>query len=122
MDRLFDVLAVFSLLLILQVLISVRRAHIRVEYSVAWLLAGLVLLGLSRWRTVDEALAAALGLGDFALALLVATGGVFVVVLYRLSLLISRLKDANIKLVQRLAILEYRLESLDEKVKTSSAG
>jgi hypothetical protein len=42
------------------------------------------------------------------------------VVLYRSSLLISDLKDANIALAQRVAILEYRLESLDEKVKEAA--
>ena len=35
MDRLFDVVAIFSLVLIVWVLSSVRRAHIRVEYSVS---------------------------------------------------------------------------------------
>ena len=49
MDRLLNVLAVFSVAMILAVLASVRRAHIRVEYSVSWLLAALALLGLSRW-------------------------------------------------------------------------
>ena len=50
MDRLLNVMAVFSVVLIGLVLASVRRAHIRVEYSVSWLVAGLVLLVLSRWR------------------------------------------------------------------------
>ena len=122
MDRLLDVVAVFSLVLIAVVLASVRRQHIRVEYSVSWLLAGAVLLVLSRWRTLDARLAEALGTPDLALALLVASGAVFVMVLYRLSLRISGLKDSNIKLAQRMAILEYRLGIVDEKVKTPIAG
>ena len=48
MDRLFDVVTIFSLVLIVWVLSSVRRAHIRVEYSVSWLLAGAVLLVLAQ--------------------------------------------------------------------------
>ena len=40
MDRLLNVTTVLSIVLLLMVLISVRRAHIRVEYSVSWLLAG----------------------------------------------------------------------------------
>ena len=44
-------------------------------------------------------------------------GAVFLVVLYRFSLIISRLKDSNIALAQRVAILEFHLESLDEKTK-----
>ncbi len=46
MDRLLNVITVFSLLLIGLVLLSVRRAHIRVEYSVSWLIAAVVLLVL----------------------------------------------------------------------------
>ena len=49
-------------------------------------------------------------------------GSIFIVVLFRLSLRISGLKDANIALTQRIAILEYRLETIDEKVKASPAG
>ena len=39
MDRLLDATTVLSLALILLVLFSVRRVHIRVEYSVSWLAA-----------------------------------------------------------------------------------
>src|SRR5258706_2897814 len=126
MDRLLNVVTGFSLVLIALVLASVRREHIRVEYSVSWLLAGAALLILSRWRSLDQQLANALGTPDVAIALLMASGAVFVMVLYRLSLRISGLKDSNIKLAQRVAILEYRLESLgekmDEKSKTPSGA
>ena len=117
MDRLLNVTTVLSILLIVMVLVSVRRAHIRVEYSVSWLLAALVLLLLSRWRTLLDWIAAALGVGGSPLALLMLAGAVFLVVLYRFSLIISRLKDSNIALAQRVAILEFHLESLDEKTK-----
>jgi hypothetical protein len=120
MDRLLNVVTVLSLLLIGLVLVSVRRAHIRVEYSVAWLLAGTVMLALSLWRTLDEKLARWLGTNDVAVALLVVSGAVFLMVLYRLSLRISGLKDSNIKLAQRVAILEYRIDSLNEKVRTAA--
>jgi hypothetical protein len=43
---------------------------------------------------------------------------VFLVVLYRFSLIMSRLKDANIALTQQLAILEFRLAALDEKTRS----
>ena len=115
MDRLLNVMTVFSVLLIGLVLASVRRAHIRVEYSVSWLVAALVLLVLSRWGGLEQWIAASLGLNDAPLALLMVAGAVFLVVLYRFSLIISRLKDSNIALTQRIAILEFRLESLDEK-------
>ncbi len=122
MHRLLGVVAVFSVALILTVLASVRRAHIRVEYSVSWLVAALALLGLSRSAGTLRWIADVLGIADPSLALLMVSGSIFIVVLFRLSLRISGLKDANIALTQRIAILEYRLETIDEKVKASPAG
>jgi len=103
------------------VLSSVRRAHIRVEYSVSWLLAGAVLLVLSRWRTLDGWIAAGLGISDSFIALAMIAGAAFLVVLYRLSLRISGLKDSSITLAQQVAILEFRLEALNEKIQTPAA-
>ena len=118
MDRLFDVVAIFSLVLIVWVLSSVRRTRIRVEYSVSWLLAGAVLLVLATWRSLDDWVAAALGVSDSFIALAMAAGAAFLVVLYRLSLRISGLKDSSITLAQQVAILEFRLEALSEKSST----
>jgi hypothetical protein len=115
MDRFLNVISIFSILLIGVVLASVRREHIRVEYSVSWLLAALVLLVLSRWPALEQWIGAFLGVNDAPLALLMLAGAVFLFVLYRLSLIISNLKDSNIALAQRVAILEYRIESSDEK-------
>lgn len=122
MERLLNVLATLSLAMIVTVLATVRRAHIRVEYSVSWLIAGLALLGLSQWPGALTWIRTSVGAAEPASALLMAAGGIFLVVLFRLSLRISGLKDANIALTQRIAILEYRLESIDEKVKTPAAG
>jgi hypothetical protein len=119
MDRLLNVMTGFSVLLIAMVLLSVRRAHIRVEYSVGWLAAALVLLALSRWPALLNRIGAAMGINAAPLVLLVVTGALFLLVLYRLSMMISSLKDSNIALAQRLAILEFRLES-HEEAKTSS--
>ena len=118
MDHLLNVMTIFSLLLIGLVLANVRREHIRVEYSVSWLLAAVVLLVLSRWHALQNWLASALGLDDAALSPLVIAGAVFLVVLYRFSLVISRLKDSNIALMQRVAILEFRLTGMAEKGST----
>jgi hypothetical protein len=119
MDRMLDVMAIFSLLLAALVLLSVRRAHIRVEYSVSWLAAAVALLILSRWQDLVRRIPAWLGVSDAALAVLIVAGGVFMLVLYRLSMIISHMKDSNIALIQKVAILEFNLESLDEKVKAA---
>ena len=114
MDRLLNFTTGMSVLLIVLVLTSVRRAHIRVEYSVSWLLASVAILVLSRSRNLLEAAAAQLGVADPPMALMLLAGCVFVIIFYRFSLIISKLKDDNIALAQRVAILEYHLQSIRE--------
>lgn len=114
MERLQAMMTIFSLALILLVLFSVRRAHIRVEYSVSWLGAGLALLIVSRSRPVLEWFASYFGMHEPATAIILVTSGVFLVVFYRFSVVISDLKDSNIALTQRMAILEYELASRRE--------
>jgi len=118
MERLLNTMTVLSIVLILVVLRSLRRAHIRVEYSVSWLGASVTLLVVSRSSGALEWLGGILGIQDAALALIFVVGCLFLVVLYRFSIVISNLKDANISLTQRLAILEFHLRSLNEKQET----
>jgi hypothetical protein len=47
-------------------------------------------------------------------------GSLFLVVLYRSSMVLSNLKDSNIALTQKIAILEFQIGSLDEKVKATA--
>jgi hypothetical protein len=115
MERLLNVMTATSVLLIVLVLISVRRAHIRVEYSVSWLLAGVALLALSRSHVFLDVLAHHLGISYAPLVLLLIVGGVFLIMFFRFSVIISRLKDNNIALAQRVAILEYHIQSLKEE-------
>jgi len=115
MDRLLNVMTILSLLLMAAVLFSVRRSHIRVEYSVSWLGASLILLLLSFSPRALNWIATQLGLADPPVALLMLVFCVFLVVIYRLSVVISDLKDANIAMAQRVAILEFELQHLNEK-------
>ena len=122
MDRLLNVMTVFSIVLLLLVLRSVRRAHIRVEYSVSWLGASVTLLVLSRMDRVLGWIARFVGIPDPPLALVLIAGCLFLIVFYRFSVVISDLKDANISLAQRLAILEFHLRALDEKQETRTTS
>jgi len=115
MERLLNVTTVISVLLIAMVLFSVRRSHIRVEYSVSWLAAGVILLVLSRSYGALTWIARQLGLADPSLALLLLIFCVFVIVIYRLSVVISDLKDSNIAMAQRLAIVEFQLQNRNEE-------
>jgi hypothetical protein len=118
MPHLLNVVTLFSIALLAIILLSVRRAHIRVEYSVSWLAAAAALLLLSRSQPILEWLTRALGVSDPPIALLMIVFCVFLGVFYRFSIIISHLKDANIAMAQRVAILEYQIEALNEKQQT----
>ncbi len=114
MQELLNFATGMSIALLVMVLVSVRRAHIRVEYSVSWFGAALTLLLLSLFPGTLEKLARLMGIANPPMALLLFIGCLFLLVLFRLSVIISDLKDANIALAQRVAILEFHLRSGNE--------
>ncbi len=74
MDRFLAVTSLLSVALIFLVMFSLRRDHIRVEYSVSWLAAACVILFLSRWPGALVWLGRELGI-DPPTALLTLLGG-----------------------------------------------
>ncbi len=112
MVSLLHVTTVLSALLLILVLVSVRRAHIRVEYSVTWLLAAAGMLVLSRARPLLDYITTHTGIPDTPLTLFLMFGSVFLVMFFRFSVIVSHLRDDNIALAQRVAILEYHIRSL----------
>jgi hypothetical protein len=121
MDRLLNVTTGMSILLLILVLISVRRAHIRVEYSLTWLVAAGALLVLSRSRTLLETFRSWSGLPDTPLTLFLFAGGVFLLMFFRFSVIISHLRDDNIALAQRVAILEFHIRQISSTSAKSTA-
>ena len=119
MDRLLTIIAGMSLLLIAVVLLNIRRSHIRVEYSVSWLGAAATMLLLSQWPWALHQIGQLIGLNNPPVALLLIIGALFLVVFFRFSVVISDLKDANIAITQKVAILEYQLNALHEKLQAN---
>jgi hypothetical protein len=114
MEHLLNITAVMSVLLLVLVLASVRRAHIRVEYSVSWLIAAVALLIFSRTSSFLQGVARLLGISSAPLALLLIAAAVFLLIFFRFSVIVSHLRDDNIALAQRMAILEYHFQGLRE--------
>jgi hypothetical protein len=114
MDRLLNVTTVVSALLFVIVLFSVRRAHIRVEYSVSWLLAAFAMLVLSRQKPLLDRVRDWMGLPDSPLSLFLLAGAVALIMLFRFSIVISHLRDDNVALAQRVAMLEYRVRAMKD--------
>ena len=120
MDRLLTIIAGVSILLIGVVLLNIRRAHIRVEYSVSWLGAAVSMLALSQSPWLLTQLGHLIGVNNQPIALLLVVGALFLIVFFRFSVIISELKDANIALTQKVAILEYQINALHEKPQAPS--
>jgi hypothetical protein len=121
MERLLWWTSVLSVVLIVMVLTALRRAHIRVEYSVTWLIACVALFALSRSETALGWIASTLGLGYAPTVLVLVAGFIFVVMFFWTCVVISRLRDDNIALAQRVAILEFHLNRL-KSLPDSTAG
>lgn len=115
MDRLLTVVNLLSLMSMLFVLISVRRLRIRVEYSVSWLVAATALFALTVSPAPTSWIGHLLGIPGGPTVLVIMILGAFLVVFYRFTSIISQLKDNNIALAQRVAILEYHIATQHEK-------
>ena len=83
MDRLLNVITGVSAILLVVILISVRRAHIRVEYSVTWLLAAAAMLILSLVHPLLDVFRNLFGLPDSPLTLFLPAGGAVLIMLFR---------------------------------------
>jgi len=113
MDRLLNVTTGVSVLLLIIILFSVRRAHIRVEYSVSWLVAVGAMLVLSRAKPLLDHVRNWMGLPDSPLSLFLLAGALALIMFFRFSIVISHLRDDNVALAQRVAMLEYHLRSIE---------
>jgi hypothetical protein len=101
---------VLGAIVIAATLYSLRREHIRVEYSVSWLAVGCALAFLALFPGVLRAAASALSLDPQVCFVL--TGGILISILvFEISRVVSRIRDDNVTLAQRVAILEFHLNS-----------
>src|SRR5689334_4126440 len=108
---LFLAIGIFTMVI---TLVSLRREHIRTEYSVSWLGLGLVLALLALFpRTLDLVLRD-VDL-DPRLFFFIVGGALVSGLVFETSHAVSKLRDENVMLAQRIAILEYRLERAGER-------
>src|SRR5436190_1791951 len=109
---------VFSIIvaaaLLLAILELVRRRRLLERYAILWLASGIVLLALAIWRNALEDLANVLGVAYPPNALFVVAFGFVLVLLLHFSLAVSRLADQSKLLAQRQALLEERLNRVEE--------
>jgi hypothetical protein len=104
---------IIGLLIIVGTLISLRREHIRTEYSVSWLAVGVLLTALAAFPALLNGISARLEVSPEVFFL--TTGGTLISILvFGIARVVSRLTDENVMLAQRVAVLEFQMwESAD---------
>ena len=122
MERIRIAVAVLTALLIVQIIRSVRREHIRVEYSMTWLGTALLLLVLCLSNRALEELSHLLGVPGSPLVLIALAGALFVFTFFRYSIVVSSLKDHNIELAQKIGMLEWEVEHLKKNFEAAKGA
>jgi hypothetical protein len=113
-------LVALGLAIVIVTLTSLRREHIRAEYSISWLALGVVLTIFALVPEALERVSSHFGLQPtVAFSIL---GSILISALtFEISHVVSRLRDENVMLAQRLAILEYRLQQFDKQDRGASS-
>lgn len=110
-----------SILVLFFVSEKVRRRHLAVEYSLIWIISGLVMMLLALWRNSLEYIASLMGI-EYAPSAIFVIFGVFVLSLsIHFTLIISKLSHQNRVLVQKYALLEHEFTQLEERYLYTSA-
>ncbi len=111
-----------SVLVILMVIHLIRHKRLRVEYSIVWLFGCAMLFLFSIWRGLLDILAGYLGV-YYAPAVLLLIAIFFAALGFlHFSVAMSRQAECSKQLVQEVALLKLRLESLSRPDKPHEAG
>jgi hypothetical protein len=115
MDTRLQIVAITAAAALLVVLLElVRQRRLLERYALLWLFSAIVLLGLSVWTGLLEAVASLIGVAYPPNALFLIAFGFVMVLLLHFSLAVSRLSDQTKVLAQRQALLEERLRRHEE--------
>jgi hypothetical protein len=108
--------AALAVVLVLGVIIElIRRHRLQERYALLWIATGGVMLFLAVWRSALDTFAKLVGVAYPPSALFMVAGLFVFVVLLHFSTVLSRLSEQNKTLAPRLALLEEKLRSKDEK-------
>lgn len=108
-----------SALLLALILGLIRSRKIKEEYSLLWLIFGVVFLIFSIFREALEILARSVGIAYAPAALFLLLLIAIFFILIQFSVIISQLSDQNKKLNQEVGILRLKIKELEEKAQTN---
>ena len=97
-----------SLVILIFTIELIRRRRLREEYALLWILTGIVIGGFSFFPGIIYFISKLFGLHHLTTILLIIFLFLMSIVLH-FSTVISKLTDRETKLVQRIAIIEWKL-------------
>ena len=122
MERIHLAIVIFCVMLLITIVRLVRREHIRVEFSMAWFGAAMGVLFLSFWDAGLAWIGRLIGVEDPSLVLSLVAVLLFLYTFFRFSVEVSQLKDHNIVVSQKVALLEWELDKQIEEIKRLKQG
>lgn len=110
-----QIIAILGSLILLGIIFHlVRTKRLRIQYSLLWILTGIIVLIFSIWRGLLDLIARLAGISYPPNALFLIGFLFFLLIMLHFSLVISKLYEGNQKLTQRLAILTWRFKELEK--------
>jgi len=103
-----------SILLLVIVFELIRRRRLKEEYSLLWLLSGVVILTFSIFPNLLGIISRAMGM-YYLTALFVISFLFLLLIVLHFSTVLSRLSERNKELTQELSILDFRFKELDKR-------
>ena len=108
------IIGTVSILLLLIVFELIRRGKLKEEYSLLWLLSGVVILTFSIFPNLLGIISRMMGM-YYLTALFVISFLFLLLIVLHFSTVISKLSERNKELTQEVSILEFRFKQLDKQ-------
>lgn len=117
--RLQIIFAVLLLIVLFVLVQAIRKKRLEVKYSLSWLFVVLALLIIDCFPQIMKALAKLLGIQVPSNMLFLLGFCFFMIIVYTLTVAVSRLSTKNKILAQEVAILKKQIEDIKERLENS---
>lgn len=104
-----------SMILLAFILALIRNKKIKEEYSLLWIIAGVIFLFFAIWRDALDYLANLAGIAYAPAAIFLVFFIAIFIILVQFSIILSKLTEQNKRLIQEIGLLKMEIEQLKEK-------
>lgn len=109
-----------SVVLFFLLIYLIRNKRIKEEYSLLWLLFGVIFIIFSTWRSGLDFIANIVGISYPPAAMMLLFMLAYFFILIQFSTIISRLSDRNKNLTQEIGLLKMEMDKIKNQLKLSN--